>query len=485
MMLVMQYLGHKLCRGLRLQVEPTFAETMLMSFQSLDNDALYEIFKHFVAVDKDGPLTISLLCLAWQTLVLSSSSLWTNIFIDEDMPDLDARSETYSILSAGRLLHIYLKMPCRHLQKLKPLMPRCHTLDIDISWDKSGFKSDPGMNLITKEVDEGILRPYPSALQCINWYFDGKPVQFNAEGTMVMVGDRSSTQRTITFQGPSADVPLEMITSLGFLKNWVKRIVNGSARDLPFILPKFVNLRDLQLGESWISYIGSSEKDIVYLPALYSLTIYWDKRVSHINNAYTIRIRAPSLYEITIRDSISGNGVSSLSEQMFTHIKPLKLSLPTQHRGFGVRMPDRVCRLEFIKYLEVQFIPDSGQSYKMIELDKIIHALPNLGGFTLHLAFNNVRCLEWLSPLPCVFKLVLSQPEEISDSIRPKAPIDVDPPYDFKDNGGNLSLWPVPKHQVDDLTLCVGEGVMLYSYWCDSLARSRIITITRPVGRDL
>jgi hypothetical protein len=51
----------------------TFRITPLIP--GLANEIALEIFLHFVAVDRDGPLTLMVVCTAWRDVVLGSKAM--------------------------------------------------------------------------------------------------------------------------------------------------------------------------------------------------------------------------------------------------------------------------------------------------------------------------------------------------------------------------------------------------------------------------
>jgi len=102
-------------------------------FDFLNMDVILEIFKHFVQIQVDGPLTLILVSTRWRNFVMGCPVLWHWITIDDLSADWMSKSRMFAFLSKKCPLEITLRLPFTKWEHVATLIPQCRDLIFTIS----------------------------------------------------------------------------------------------------------------------------------------------------------------------------------------------------------------------------------------------------------------------------------------------------------------------------------------------------------------
>jgi hypothetical protein len=109
-----------------------YPQRKILELSDLNEDVLFEILLHFVAIDWDGgPFTLMLVCRKWQDIVLSKPRIWTWILVDDSQTDWRERMEVAAYLSRGLPLQIRLRVPFLSETPISHVVCRCEVLFVD------------------------------------------------------------------------------------------------------------------------------------------------------------------------------------------------------------------------------------------------------------------------------------------------------------------------------------------------------------------
>jgi hypothetical protein len=100
-------------------------------FNDLNEDVIFEIFLHFVAIDWDGPFSLTLVRTRWRDLVISKPRFWTWIMIDDSKADWKERVDVAAYLSKGLPLQVILRLPFGSQISMSHITCRCATLIVE------------------------------------------------------------------------------------------------------------------------------------------------------------------------------------------------------------------------------------------------------------------------------------------------------------------------------------------------------------------
>jgi hypothetical protein len=114
---------------------------MLLNLARINDDVLHEIFRHFVALDDDGPFTLILVCTKWREWVTSHPILWSWIILDDAQPEWREKAMVSTFLSKELPLQVILRVFHIELQSIHKIIARCASLFVESpclhEWDYS------------------------------------------------------------------------------------------------------------------------------------------------------------------------------------------------------------------------------------------------------------------------------------------------------------------------------------------------------------
>jgi hypothetical protein len=379
-----------------------------MEPQKLNIDVFCEIFKYFVAIDDDGPLTLIMVCTLWQGRVISNPLYWTWITIDDKMGDFNARIQTFDALSAGCPLQLTIRLPVRNVDRFKTLFGRCQALFID----KCG-QIDPLE--IEKDVQGicSILKTPPARLiERIYWYNRDEPTVFSPRSLQEQLFRAGELDLQPVFDTFPATIISTITLKL--------RINIFRPRESYFNVCKALSnlpyLTNLHLSTDRLGGIFEEAMTHISLPLLHSLSL--ENRSLFSDSSWIILgyIIAPTVHSVRLAGILKQRHIFAGASELGKSMRPRKLTLEILENadlsGDSKRALDY--NLASVEYFTVSLQAPGANwdtpSRWHEELHSVLASMPYLALFDLRFSGDLACFQDIIGPISCNLRVHCQSP---------------------------------------------------------------------------
>jgi hypothetical protein len=379
-----------------------------MEPQTLNIDVFCEMFKYFVAIDDDGPLTLIMVCTLWQDLVISNPLYWTWITIDDKMGDFNARIQTFDALSAGYPLQLTIRLPVRNVDRFKTLFGRCQTLFID----KCGQIDQLEVEKDVQGICNVLKTPSARSIERVYWYNRDEPSVFSPRSLQEQLFKAGELNLETVF-----DTFPAIIISATALKLRINLFrPRESYLNLFKALSNLPYLTTLHLSTDHLGGIVKEAMTHISLPLLHSLKL--ENRSPLPDTSWMILgyIMAPSIHSVRLAGILEQRHIFTGASELGKSMRPRKLTLEILENvdlsGYSKRALDyNLASVEhFTVSLQVPGTNWDTPSRWHEELHSVLASMPYLALFDLRFSGDLACFQDIIGPISCNLRVHCRSP---------------------------------------------------------------------------